>query len=159
MNDSLIGKRFGRLVVATEMERRHSGRHVGARVRLRNFAVRSSKRLIERTAAIVRLFWQSRSRIYCDSTIATENRRYGCGIEYRAWSNAGQKVNNVNAPGYPSNGAKGIKLCAEWDGDFPKFFEQMGPCPVGHCLVRLDPNADFSKQNCRWSPEQARFSV
>ena len=134
MNDSLIGKRFGRLVVATEMERRHSGRHVGAECDcgisryvllkdLLNGRQRSCGCLAKQVSYLLRQY---------DSN---GEPKYGCGIEYRAWSNAGQKVNNVNAPGYPSNGAKGIKLCAEWDSDFPKFFEQMGPCPVGHCFI------------------------
>ena len=146
----LNGKRYGRLVLVGDPMRRHSGRYIAARCdcgveRLLLLADVLSGR--QKSCGCL-----AREVGYLLRQVDSEgNPKYSATVEYRSWSNAGQRCTNPRNLSFPTNGGRGIKLCEEWVGDFPKFFHQMGPCPIGHCLVRLDPSSDFSKENCRWA--------
>jgi len=35
--------------------------------------------------------------------------------------------------------------------DFDTFFADMGECPLGHTLDRVDTRIGYSKDNCRWA--------
>jgi hypothetical protein len=49
-------------------------------------------------------------------------------------------------------------MCDAWLNDAAQFIQDMGPCPAGHTLDRLDPHGDYEPSNCRWatSHQQAR---
>ncbi|HTQ59964.1 MAG TPA: hypothetical protein VMI32_07065 [Candidatus Solibacter sp.] len=75
-------------------------------------------------------------------------------IEYSIWHNMRQSCNNPRAREYAHNGARGIKVCARWNGKglFQNFFKDMGPRPSKkHLLDRKDMNGDYSPKNCKWN--------
>ena len=65
---------------------------------------------------------------------------------------------NSNNPSYRWYRAKGIGVCEEWRQNSRKFLEDMGPRPFpkhDYALDRIDPKADYVKENCRWITKSA----
>ncbi|MBI3237220.1 MAG: hypothetical protein HYZ48_05955, partial [Chlamydiales bacterium] len=62
---------------------------------------------------------------------------------------------------YRNYGAKGIKVCSEWQGNPNQFLKDMGPKPEPkrqYAIDRIDPDQDYYPKNCRWilSTENSR---
>lgn|SRR5882724_897767 len=78
--------------------------------------------------------------------------------EYHAWLNMKQRVLNPNSDDYNNYGERGIVICDRWKGSFENFLADMGPCPTGLELDRIEVNGNYEPSNCRWTNEiiQAR---
>jgi hypothetical protein len=61
-----------------------------------------------------------------------------------------QRCNNPHTPGFANYGGRGITYDPSWE-KFENFYEDMGDCPDGLELDRVDNNLGYSKANCRWA--------
>lgn len=70
--------------------------------------------------------------------------------EYRAWASMKNRCLNPKSQGWSIYGGRGITVCGHWH-DYPNFLTDMGRCPPGHSLDRVDTDAGYSPDNCRWA--------
>jgi hypothetical protein len=77
--------------------------------------------------------------------------------EYNIWSSMLARCQNPRSTHFSFYGARGINVCERWK-KFEYFFTDMGECPLGLSLDRIDNSLGYSLENCRWSTpkEQAR---
>lgn len=68
---------------------------------------------------------------------------------YATWMGMRTRCLNPNAAGYQNYGGRGIKVCPQWE-TFDGFLADMGPRPPGLTLDRIDPDAGYTPENCRW---------
>lgn len=62
---------------------------------------------------------------------------------------------NPSNKGFVNYGGRGITVCGRWlqpEGKgFFNFLEDMGECPEGMSLDRIDNELQYSPANCKWS--------
>lgn len=74
--------------------------------------------------------------------------------EYCAWNNMKSRCQNKNNPGYRNYGGRGITVCARWENSFALFLKDMGRCPVGLSLGRINNDLPYRPSNCRWETKK-----
>jgi len=79
--------------------------------------------------------------------------------EWLAWAALKGRCNNPNNTGYKNYGGRGITVSTEW-GTYEQFFADMGLRPSkDHSIDRIDNNAGYSKENCRWGARCRKASA
>lgn len=72
--------------------------------------------------------------------------------EYRAWQKAKARCYDVNDPGFPRYGGRGITMCDVWRTSFDAFLADVGPRPsASHSLDRINNDGHYEPGNCRWA--------
>ena len=73
----------------------------------------------------------------------------------KAYTNAKQRRLNERDPHYSDYGGRGIEFAPEWlgAGGATRFFLNMGPCPPGMSLERVNNNLGYFPDNCVWATQ------
>ena len=69
---------------------------------------------------------------------------------YKSWQNARSRCVNPLNKDYPHYGGRGLSMEKDWICDFASFYAEIGECPEGFSLERIDVNLGYVRGNCKW---------
>jgi hypothetical protein len=72
---------------------------------------------------------------------------------YSSWKHMKVRCDSENFHQFKDYGGRGIAYDPSWS-NFENFYMDMGDCPDGYTLDRLDVNGNYCKENCKWSSRQ-----
>jgi hypothetical protein len=75
---------------------------------------------------------------------------------WNIWSSMKSRCGNPNTSEYSAYGGRGIVVCDRWKQSFAAFYQDMGECPPGYSIERVNVNGNYEPANCKWIPLQAQ---
>ena len=83
---------------------------------------------------------------------------------YKSWQHMMQRCTNKKLPQWKDYGGRGISVCERWKlrpprgQGFNNFLADMGERPANRTLDRIDNDAGYGPDNCRWATRSQQQS-
>ena len=79
---------------------------------------------------------------------------------YRVWHGMRTRCNTPSDTNYKYYGAKGVKVCDEWNSSFQAFYNwaMNSGYTKGLSIDRIDCLGDYSPKNCRWITQREQMN-
>lgn len=145
--EDLTGKKFGRLTAIRLVGNNHNN------LRLWRWRCDCGTR-IDRPSAAIKAGRQVSCGCHRDEQSKARVTHGQSGTRtYRAWigMKARCRGGDVRSKRYYAD--RGITVCRRWADSFEDFLHDMGECPAGMTLERIDSNAGYMPSNCTWATQ------
>jgi hypothetical protein len=149
--DDFIGKRFGTITIMAYSHNDKKHRWYYGKCECGSYKT-YRKALVKRQKSCGCLRYKAVSDARKTQVKHGHGRRGKKSKSYNTWAGMVDRCNNPNHPAYKYYGGRGIKICHRWL-KFENFLEDMGDKPIGHSIDRINPDGNYSKENCRWATD------
>lgn len=94
----------------------------------------------------------------CLKNEGNANRIHGMtkSREYQSWAHMKGRCLNKLSKDFYLYGGRGILVCDRWVDSFENFYADMGDCPDGFSIDRIDVNGNYEPLNCRWTDSKVQ---
>lgn len=94
----------------------------------------------------------------CKCISVSKVRKHGMTYqpEWKSWTGIKSRCYTKTDHHYKHYGARGIRVCGRWRESFLNFYADMGKCPKGFTIERVNNDGNYEPSNCIWADKRTQ---